>query len=65
MSAFATVQDVIDLSGKTYTTTEQSRISALLPLVSDALRYEAVKVGKNLDTMITEFGSTYSSVVSW
>ena len=63
MSAVATVQDVIDLSGKTYTTTEQSRISALLPLVSDALRYEAVKVGKNLDTMITEFGSTYSSVV--
>lgn len=63
MSAFATVQDVIDLSGKTYTTTEQSRISALLPLVSDALRYEAVKVGKDLDDMILEIGTAYESVV--
>ena len=63
MSAFATVQDVIDLSGKTYTAAEQSRIASLLPLVSDALRYEAAKVGKDLDAMITDLGSVYTSVV--
>lgn len=51
-SAYATIQDVITLSGKMYTAEEQERIGALLPLVSDALRYEAVKVGKDLDQMI-------------
>lgn len=63
MSAFATVQDVIMLSGKTYTAAEQDRINALLPLVSDTLRYEALKVGKNLDEMIETIGETYTSVV--
>jgi len=52
------------LNSKSYTSEEQERITALLPLVSDALRYEAIKVGKNLDDMINadETGA-YSSVV--
>ena len=62
MSDFAAVQDVITLSGKTYTAIEQERIAALLPMISDALRYEAEKVGKDLDTMI-EASEAYRNVV--
>jgi len=63
-SAYATIQDVITLSGKMYTAEEQERIGALLPLVSDALRYEAMKVGKNLDQMIeAETTGAYANVV--
>lgn len=54
--------DVILLTGKTYTSEEQERITALLPLVSDELRYEADKVGKDIDAMIEESDS-YESVV--
>ena len=54
MSAFATLEDVISLTGKNYTADEQARIDELLPLVSDALREEAVKVDKDLDAMIEE-----------
>ena len=64
MSSFASLQDVIMLTGKTYTSEEQERITALLPLVSNALRYEAVKVGKDLDEMIdADETDAYSSVV--
>lgn len=64
MSSFASLQDVITLNGKSYTSEEQERITALLPLVSDALRYEAVKVGKNLDEMIdADETGAYASVV--
>lgn len=64
MSAFATLADVDLLTGRTYTAEEQERITALLPLVSDALRYEAVKYGKNLDEMIDEDDSgAYGNVV--
>ncbi len=62
MSSFATLADVILLTGKAYTAEEQERITALLPLVSDALRVEADKVGKNLDDMVYE-NPTYESVV--
>lgn len=62
MSEFATLADVIAVTGKTYTSTEQDRITTLLPIVSDALRYEAEKVGKDLDVMIEE-SATYASVV--
>ena len=62
MSDFATVDDVLEISGRNYTSSEQDRIETLLPLVSDALRYEAEKVGKNLDDMITE-SPPYASVV--
>ena len=61
MSNFATLADVMVLSGKTYTTAEQTRIEALLPLVSDALRVEAAKVGKDMDDLVTDL--TYASVV--
>lgn len=50
-TAFATLADVIAVSGATYTTAEQGRISTLLPLLSDTLREEARKVGKDLDDM--------------
>lgn len=50
-TAFATLADVIAVSGTDYTQEEQERIDTLLPLLSDALRYEAQKVGKGLDEM--------------
>ena len=53
MSAFATVEDVATL-WRPLTTAEQERADALLPLLSDALRLEARKVGKDLDEMIME-----------
>jgi len=59
--AFATVQDIMDL-WRPLTADEQTRAGNLLPLVSDTLRNEAKKVGKNLDTLATE-DETYSSVV--
>lgn len=62
MSDFATLADVLTLSGGAYTTEQQDRITALLPLVSDALRMEAIKVGKDLDAMI-EADEAYGSVV--
>lgn len=62
MSSFATLEQVLALSGTTYTTAQQDRISALLPLVSDALRVEANKVGKDLDAMV-EADEAYASVV--
>lgn len=64
MSAFATTEDVITISGKTYTASELTRIEALLPMMSDALRYEASKVGKDLDAMIeADTTSAYGNVV--
>ncbi len=62
MRAFATLEDVIALTGKAYTSAEQERIEALLPLVSDALRYEAVKVNKSIDAM-ADASEAYGSVV--
>ena len=62
MSDFATLADVLTLTGGAYTTEQQDRITALLPLVSDALRMEANKVGKDLDAMI-EADKAYGSVV--
>lgn len=51
MGPFATISDVIAISGANYTSAEQDRISTLLPLVCSALRIEANKVGRDLDTM--------------
>lgn len=62
MSDFATLEDVTTLTGKAYGEAERERITALLPLVSDALRFEAQKVGKDLDAMADESAS-YTSVV--
>lgn len=62
MSDFATLTDVITLTGKEYTSEESERIMALLPVISDTLRVEAEKVGKDLDAMVTA-SSAYANVV--
>lgn len=62
MSAFATLDDVTAITGKNYTSAEEDRIEVLLPLISDALRQEAIKVGKDLDEMY-EDSASYASVV--
>lgn len=61
MSSYATLQDVISISGATYTEAEQSRINTLLPLISDLIKTEGAKVGKDVDKMIAD--PAYSSVV--
>lgn len=61
MANFATIDDVISL-WRTLTPEEISRATALLPIVSDSLRVEAKKVGKDLDEMIAGSPS-YASVV--
>ena len=60
--SYITLAEFLAISGGTYTTAEQTRISALIPMVCDALRYEADKVGKDLDAMIAE-DNNYESVV--
>ena len=55
MSDYATVEDVILLK-RPLTASEVERAEQLIPIVCDALRYEAAKVGKNLDQMIDENG---------
>lgn len=60
MSAFATIEDIQTL-WRPLTAEEQTRATALLPLISDALRTEATKVGKDLDQMAED--DTYMSVV--
>ena len=53
MSDYATVEDIIVLK-RSLTAEEQERAATLIPIVCDSLRYEAVKVGKNLDNMVAE-----------
>lgn len=53
MSNFATLEDINTL-WRQMTTDESTRADALLPIVSDSLREEAIKVGKDLDAMIEE-----------
>ena len=61
MGSFATIDDVTLLWRK-LTSEEQVRAEALLPVISDCLRCEADKVGKDLDKMITE-KSGFANVV--
>lgn len=64
MSSFATVEDMTTL-WREMTQAEQERAKALLEIVSDSLRVEAQKVGKNLDEMISSnaaLGSVAKSV---
>lgn len=53
MTSFAEIEDMETLWRK-LTLEETTRAEALLPLVSDCLRYEAEKAGKDLDQMILE-----------
>ena len=58
---FATVVDIQTL-WRPLTADEQSRASALLPLVSDEIRVLGKNVNKDIDQMIAD-DSTYGSVV--
>ena len=51
MADFATVQDITDLF-RPLTPAETERAKALLPVVSDSIRQEAKKVGKDIDAML-------------
>ncbi len=51
MENFATIEDLIQL-WRNLSDEELERAEALLPIVSNSLRYEANKVGKDLDEMI-------------
>lgn len=53
MSSFATIEDVTVLY-RNLTAAEMVRAEALLPVVSDSLRMEARKVGRDLDQMIDD-----------
>ena len=53
MDAYATVADLTAL-WRPLTQDEATRAEALLPIVSDSLRMEAKKVGKDLDYMIED-----------
>ena len=57
---YATVTDITRLK-RTLTYDEQNRAAALIPEVSNAIRYEAQKVGKNFDEMVysSELGSQW------
>lgn len=60
MSEFATTQDVIDL-WRSLTSEELLRAEKLLPIVSDSLRVEASKVGKDIDELSKN--QTYANVL--
>ena len=51
MTTFATLDDMTVL-WRQMNAEEQSRAEALLKVVSDSLRYEAQKVGRDLDCMV-------------
>ena len=53
LEPFATMSDVEDLWRK-LKLEEVDRAEKLLPIISDSLRMEADKVGRNLDSMISE-----------
>ena len=61
MEAFATIEDIQKL-WRPLTPPETERAYALLPVVSDNLREEARRVGKDLDKMVDE-DSVYANVV--
>ena len=61
MADFATIQDIIDL-WRPMSPEETDRADALLPIVSDSLRVEADRVGKDLDVMVAE-DAVYANVV--
>lgn len=62
MSDFATLQDVITLTGVSYSAAEQDRINALLPDVSDLIRVEGKKAGIDVDAVVAA-DTSYASVV--
>lgn len=61
MTTFATIEDLEEL-WRPLKASENYRANALLEIVSDSLREEAKKVGKDLDEMI-EDNLSYANVV--
>lgn len=61
MTPFATIEDLTNL-WRPMSPEEQTRAEALLPDVSNRLRFEAEKVGKDIDQMIEE-SVVYKDVV--
>jgi len=53
MADYATVADIQSMK-RTLSAAEQERAASLIPVVCDIIRYEAEKVGKDFDTMISE-----------
>lgn len=53
MTPFATTTDMAEL-WRPMSPAEQERAEKLLEVISDSLRYEAVKVGKDLDIMMEQ-----------
>jgi hypothetical protein len=62
MENFATVQDITNLWRPLKNADETTRAESLLEVVSDNLREEAKKVGRDLDIMVAESPS-YANVV--
>jgi hypothetical protein len=64
MANFATTTDVETL-WRALTDAEETRAEALLPIVSDSLRVEAQRVGKDLDelALVPSFANVLKSVV--
>lgn len=50
---FASIQDITELF-RSLTPDETERANALLPVVSDSIRQEAIKVGKDIDKMLAD-----------
>lgn len=61
MDNFATIEDITELFRK-LTPEETEKANALLPVVSDSIRQEAQKVGKDIDKML-ETGQVLENVV--
>lgn len=59
---FASIEDVSELWRPFKNTEELNKAESLIEVVEDTLRYEAKKVGKNLDKMVTD-DSIYATVV--
>ena len=53
MADFATLTDIQTLK-RALTVSEQLRAAALLPVVSDTIRFEARKVGKDADALVVD-----------
>ena len=60
---YATVTDIIRLK-RPLSLDEQSRAAALIPEVSDAIRFEAQKIGKSFDDMVfsSELGTQWDQL---
>ena len=62
MASFATVADVLEITGKDYTGAEMNRIETLLELISDTLRVYATHIGKDMDKM-ADASTAYANVL--